>query len=275
MLLINYNAFLLGAMVFLVISLSNVIYVWLCKIWKVKILEFSIFLNPWFSLLKKEMNGTIYTLGWLPVGAYIKPLGMLKEDSQNIPIEELPFSFLSKSRTKQVLFRLTPSLVCLFTLLVSIYALKGSGNLLHAFDEMFNYILFAIKTMFGLSAHSELVKRTNDMLIDKNSIAFALTLLISMYLILTSLTKITSLYPQDAKKGNSLIKLIGYIVTIFGAYLTFWKIPAFVFSFFSFHRNVSYIVSFLLGVYFIGSLIFILAMILVKLSTIRPMKNAI
>jgi hypothetical protein len=268
MVLFNYNAFLFGAIVFLAISLSNAIIVWLCKIWKVKIIEFSIFLNPWFSLLKKEINGTIYKLGWLPIGAYIKPLGMSKEDSQNILVEELPFSFLSKSRSKQVLFRLTPTLVWVFMLLLSLYALKGSGNIFQAIEEMFNYMLFAIKAMFGLSSHSELVKRTSNFLIDKNIISFALVILISMYLVLAPVSKIMTIY-SDEKKVNKLIKLAGSIVIIFGVYLIFWKIPTFVFSFFSFRQNTSYIVSFLLGLYFIGSLFFILAMIVVKLSSVR------
>ena len=267
MLHFSYNAFCLGALIFLAISLSNFIYVWLCQMWKVKITEFSIFLNPFFSLLKKQINGTIYQLGWLPIGAYIKPLGMLKGDLGSIAIEELPFSFLNKSRTKQLLFRLIPSLVWLFALLLSLCALKGPGNVLQTTAEMFYYILVAIKTMFGLSAANELVMRTNNMLIDKNIISFALILLISMFIVLTSLSKIMSIYAQDGKNINWLIKLPGFIITIFGVYLTFWKIPAFVFSFFSFRQNVSYILSFTLGLYLIGSLGFILAMILAKLKT--------
>lgn len=264
-LLISYNAFRLGAMAFLAILLSNLIFAWLCKIWKIKVLEFSIFLNPWFSLLKKEINGTIYKLGWLPLGAYIKPLGMEKADLQSIAVEELPFTFLSKSRTKQILFKLTPTLVWLLFLLLSLYALKESGNIFQAIEEMFNYILLAIKTMFGSGSHNEFVKITNDMLVDKNIIAFALILLTSMYLVLTLLQKIMALSAQNEKKIYWLIKLPVFIVAIFAMYLTFWKIPTFVFSFFSFGQNISYLVSFLLGLYFIGSLVFILAMILVKI----------
>jgi len=252
--LFNSNAFLLGTIVFSAISLVNFIGVWLCKIWKVKIIEFSIFLNPWFSLFKKESNGTIYKLGWLPLGSYIKPLGMLEEED-------------SKSKTKQVIFRLIPALVWLFVLLLSLYVFNG--NMLKAIEDMFNYIVLATKTMFGLSSTGEFVKKTTDMLINTNIIAFALTLLISVYFVLTALTKITAIYSQDGKKSIGLIKLIGWIVVIGGAYLTFWKIPVFVFSFFSFQQNISYIISFLLGLFIVGSLFFILTMMLVKLQSAR------
>ena len=263
----SYNAFCLGVLIFLAISLSNFIYVGLCKMWRVKITEFSIFLNPGFSLLKKEINGIIYQLGWLPLGAYIKPLGMLKEDLGSIAKEELPFSFLNMSRTKQMLFRLIPSLVWLLVLLLSLCALKGPGNIFQSTVEMLSYILIAIKTMFGLSAANEFVMRTNNMLNDNDILSFALTLLISMFLVLTLLSKMMGIFAGDGKKINWLIKLPGFIIIIFGLYLAFWKIPTFVFSFFSFRQNVSYILSFILGLYLIGLVVFTLAMILVKLKT--------
>jgi len=263
----SYNAFCLGALIILAVSLSNLIYVWLCKMWEIKITEFSIFLNPGFSLFKKEINGIIYQLGWLPAGAYIKPLGMLKEDLKSISTEELPFAFLNKSGTKQMFFRLVPSLVWLFVLLLGLCTLKGPGNILQATAEMFYYILVAIKTMFGWSKVNELVMSTNNMLSNKNIISFALTLLISVVIVLAALSKIMSVASRDEKNANWLIKLPAYIIIIFGLYLTFWKIPTFVFSFFSFRQNVSYILSFTLGLYLIGSLVFILVMLLEKLKT--------
>lgn len=268
MLYFSYNAFCLGALIFLAISLSNFIYVWLCKMWKVTIMEFAIFLDPFFSILRKKINGTTYQLGWLPIGAYIKPLGMLKEDLGSIAIKELPFSFLHKSRTKQRVLRLIPSLVWLFVLLLSLCTLKGPGNIFQATAEMLNYIILAIRTMFGLNAANELVARTNDLLIDKNIISVALTLLISILLVLTSLSKLVGIFSRDEKSISWLIKLPGYVIIAFGAYLTFWKIPTFVSSFFSFHQNVSYVLSFTLGLYLIGLLSFIVAMIFGKLKMV-------
>lgn len=258
----SYNAFCLGVLIFSAISLSIFIYVWLCKMWKIKIIEFSIFFNPFFSLFKKEINGIMYQLGWLPMGAYIKPLGMLKKDLGSIPKKELPFSFLNKSRTKQLLLHLIPYLVWLFVLLLSLCALKGPGNILQTTAEMLNYILVAIRTMFGLSAANEFMMSTNNILTDKNIISFALTLFTLIFFVLTLLSKIMSI--NDEKNINSLIKLSGYIIIIFCAYLIFWKIPTFIFSFFSFRQNVSHILSLTLGLYLAGSLAFILVMILAK-----------
>ncbi|MBO9200796.1 MULTISPECIES: hypothetical protein [Niastella] len=265
--LLSYNAFLLGAIIFLAVSLCNLMYIWLCKIWKIKIVEVSIFLNPGFSLVKKEVNGIVYILGWLPVGTIIKPLGESKEDLEKMAIEELPYTFSSKSRTKQVLFRLSDSLVWLVFLFVSLFALKGPGNILRAIDEMFNYVEFALKTMFDSSLHNEFVNRTNSLLMDSNIIAFASILLIVMYLVITPLSKIPSLFPEDGRKTNGLIKLIGYAVGIFVTYMTLWKIPKFVFPFFSFGQIISYLISSLLGLYIVGSLFFLLTMCVAKFKT--------
>lgn len=269
MLYFSYNAFCLGVLIFLAISLSNFIYVWLCRMWKVEIVEFAIFLDPFFSILRKKINGTVYQLGWLPIGAYIKPLGMLKKDLESIAIKELPFSFLHKSGTMQRVLRLIPSLVWLFTLLLSLCTLKGPGNIFQATTEMLKYIFLAGRTMFGFSAANELVVSTEAMLMDKNIISFALTLLIAIVLVLTLLSKLVGIYSRDGNGMNWLIKLPGYVIVAFGAYLTFWKIPTFVFSFFSFRQNVSYILSFTLGLYLVGLLAFILAMIFGKLKTVR------
>lgn len=264
--LFSFNAFLFGALVFLTMSFSNVIYVWLCKIWKIKILEFSVFFNPGFSLHKKEVNGTLYQLGWLPIGVSIKPLGMLPEEAQKLAAEDVPFTFFSKSKAKQAILRQSSVMACLFTLVVSLFILKGPGNIIQAIAEMYNYISFAIDTMFGLHSHSEFEKATSSILVDKNIIVFALTLFISVLFVLTQLSTITNMFAQDGKI-NGLIRLLGFAAILFVMYLTFWKIPKFVFSFFSFGQIMSYIVSFILGGYIIGTLIFILATMLAKLNT--------
>lgn len=131
---------------------------------------------------------------------------------------------------------------------------------------MLYYILVAIKTMFGLSAANELVMRTNIMLIGKNIISFALILLTSMFLVLTSLSKIMSIYARDGKISLA-DKVTEPYNSHFRCVFDLLENSYICFSFFSFRQNVSYILSFTLGLYLIGSLAFILAMILVKLKT--------
>lgn len=261
------NAFILGVMVFLAISLSNFVYAWLCNVWKIKIIEFTIFINPWFSIYKKVINGTTYILGWLPLGSSIKPLGMLKEDFEKLSTSDKQFSFLSKTKNKQLLFRLAPFFVWLFILLLSLYTLRNPSDIFLSTQEMSNYIIYGIRSMFGSISHDEFINSTVFILKGKNIVSFALILLISMYIVLTPLSKTMSLYSNDEKKRHWLLKVTGFLIFIFVLYLTFWKIPSFVFSFFTFGQSIAYIFSFLIGLFSIGILVFMLVMILVKLNS--------
>jgi len=256
----SLNAFILGVMVFLAISLSNFIYIWLCKIWKIKIIGITIFFSAWFTLYKRMFNGTTYTLGWLPLGSSIKPLGMLQDDVAKLYFDDVQFSFLAKSKSKQIAFRLTPFFVWIFILLLSLYTLTNPSEILLSIKEISIYIFKGVSTMFGSISHEDFINQR------KNIVSFALILMISLYIILTPFTKIMSLFSREEKKTHVILKILGFLVSIFIIYLTFWKIPSFVFSFFSLKQSAIYFSSFLVGLYAIGLPIFILLLILAKLN---------
>ena len=41
--------------------------------------KFYLFFDPWFSLVKKKIGSTVYGIGWLPLGGYVKISGMIDE----------------------------------------------------------------------------------------------------------------------------------------------------------------------------------------------------
>lgn len=49
------------------------------RLFKIRVEQFYIFFNPWFSLFKFNYKGTEYGLGWLPLGGYVKIGGMIDE----------------------------------------------------------------------------------------------------------------------------------------------------------------------------------------------------
>lgn len=63
--------------------------------------KFYLFFNPWFSLFKwqSKRSGTVYGLGWLPLGGYCKIAGMIDEsmDTDAMQSEPKPDEFRSKS----------------------------------------------------------------------------------------------------------------------------------------------------------------------------------
>jgi regulator of sigma E protease len=60
--------------------------------------KFYLFFNPWFSLFKRKIGDTVYGIGWLPLGGYVKIAGMIDEsmDRSQMASEPKDWEFRSK-----------------------------------------------------------------------------------------------------------------------------------------------------------------------------------
>ncbi|QIK16533.1 RIP metalloprotease RseP [Blattabacterium sp. DPU] len=76
----------------------------IAQIFKVRVERFFLFFDPWFSILKKKIGHTIYGIGWLPLGGYVKISGMIMDD-KNISSKNTinNWEFRSKSAIKRLL----------------------------------------------------------------------------------------------------------------------------------------------------------------------------
>ena len=68
------------------------------KLFKTKVEKFYLFFDPWFSLVKKKVGDTVYGIGWLPLGGYVKIAGMVDEsmDKEQMKKQAQPWEFRSK-----------------------------------------------------------------------------------------------------------------------------------------------------------------------------------
>ncbi|HTF29914.1 MAG TPA: RIP metalloprotease RseP, partial [Flavitalea sp.] len=68
------------------------------KLFKCKVEKFYLFFDPWFSLFKKKIGETVYGIGWLPLGGYVKIAGMVDEsmDKEQMKLPPKPWEFRSK-----------------------------------------------------------------------------------------------------------------------------------------------------------------------------------
>lgn len=77
------------------------------RLFKVRVEKFSLFFDPWFSLFKyKPKNSdTEYSIGWLPLGGYVKISGMIDEsmDTEQMKQPEQPWEFRSKPAHQRLL----------------------------------------------------------------------------------------------------------------------------------------------------------------------------
>ncbi|WP_157208568.1 RIP metalloprotease RseP [Mariniflexile maritimum] len=78
------------------------------KIFKTRVEKFYLFFDVKFSLFKKKIGETVYGIGWLPLGGYVKIAGMIDEsmDTQQMAQPPQPWEFRSKPAWQRLIIML-------------------------------------------------------------------------------------------------------------------------------------------------------------------------
>lgn len=78
------------------------------KWFKCRVEKFFLFFDPWFSLVKKKVGDTVYGIGWLPLGGYVKISGMIDEsmDKEQMKLPPQPWEFRSKPAWQRLIVML-------------------------------------------------------------------------------------------------------------------------------------------------------------------------
>jgi len=92
------------------------------KIFKTRVEKFYLFFDVKFSLFKKKIGDTVYGIGWLPLGGYVKISGMIDEsmDVEAMKEEPKPWEFRSKPAWQRLII-MTGGVIVNFILAVVIY----------------------------------------------------------------------------------------------------------------------------------------------------------
>lgn len=78
------------------------------KLFKTRVEKFYLFFDVKFSLFKKKIGETVYGIGWLPLGGYVKIAGMIDEsmDTEQMKQEPKPWEFRSKPAWQRLIIML-------------------------------------------------------------------------------------------------------------------------------------------------------------------------
>ncbi len=78
------------------------------KAFKTRVEKFYLFFDVKFSLFKKKIGETVYGIGWLPLGGYVKIAGMIDEsmDTEQMAKEPQPWEFRSKPAWQRLIIML-------------------------------------------------------------------------------------------------------------------------------------------------------------------------
>lgn len=98
----------------LLLSLSVIVvlhefgHYWAARSFKTRVEKFYLFMNPGFSLFKKQIGDTEWGIGWLPLGGYVKIAGMIDEsmDTEQLQAEPQPWEFRSKPAWQRLIIML-------------------------------------------------------------------------------------------------------------------------------------------------------------------------
>jgi len=75
---------------------------------KCRVEKFFLFFDPWFALVKKKVGDTVYGIGWLPLGGYVKISGMIDEsmDKEQMKQPPQPWEFRTKPAWQRLIIML-------------------------------------------------------------------------------------------------------------------------------------------------------------------------
>ena len=78
------------------------------KAFKTRVEKFYLFFDVKFSIFKKKIGETVYGIGWLPLGGYVKIAGMIDEsmDTEQMAKEPQPWEFRSKPAWQRLIIML-------------------------------------------------------------------------------------------------------------------------------------------------------------------------
>ena len=78
------------------------------KLFKTRVEKFYLFFDIKYSLLKKKIGDTVYGIGWLPLGGYVKISGMIDEsmDKEQMEKPPEPWEFRSKPTWQRLIIML-------------------------------------------------------------------------------------------------------------------------------------------------------------------------
>lgn len=104
------------------------------KLFKTRVEKFFLFFDVKFALFKRKVGETVYGIGWLPLGGYVKISGMIDEsmDTEQLKQAPQPWEFRSKPTWQRLIIMLggvTVNLILGFAIYMMIVFVWGKETL--------------------------------------------------------------------------------------------------------------------------------------------------
>ena len=145
------------------------------KWFKCRVEKFYLFFDPWFSLFKKKIGETVYGIGWLPLGGYVKISGMVDEsmDKEQLKQPPQPWEFRSKPAWQRLIIMIggvTVNLLLGFLIFAMILFVWGE-EYLPTRNVKYGVYVDSLGKRIGLQDGDKIVRVNNKQLENFNEIS--------------------------------------------------------------------------------------------------------
>jgi regulator of sigma E protease len=129
---------------------------------KCRVEKFYLFFDPWFSIVKKKIGDTVYGIGWLPLGGYVKISGMVDEsmDKQAMKLPPQPWEFRSKPAWQRLIIMLggvTVNVLLAFFIYAMILFVWGEQKIVNNSLKNGIYCADSLLFKFGLNNGDKII----------------------------------------------------------------------------------------------------------------------
>jgi regulator of sigma E protease len=136
------------------------------KWFKCRVEKFYLFFDPWFSIVKKKVGETVYGIGWLPLGGYVKIAGMVDEsmDKEQMKLPPQEWEFRSKPAWQRLIIMLagvTMNILLAFFIYAMILFVWGEKKIDNSSVKNGIYCADSLLLKFGLQNGDKIIS-VND-----------------------------------------------------------------------------------------------------------------
>ncbi len=176
------------------------------KAFKTRVEKFYLFFDVKFSLFKKKIGETVYGIGWLPLGGYVKISGMIDEsmDTEQMAKEPQPWEFRSKPAWQRLIIMLggvTVNFLLAIVLFIIMLSVWGT-TYLNKDDVKYGYGVAKTLEAYGFQQGDKIIAINDEPLED-------LTIDVNKYLMFRDVAAIKVEHSNGAVETLSVPEDIG------------------------------------------------------------------
>jgi regulator of sigma E protease len=129
--------------------------------------KFFLFFDPWFALVKKKVGDTVYGIGWLPLGGYVKISGMIDESMDKEAMKQPPkeWEFRSKPAWQRLIVMLAGiimNVLVAFVIYAFILMAWGEKNIPNSSVKNGIWVTDSLMNKLGFESGDKVISVNND-----------------------------------------------------------------------------------------------------------------